>query len=706
MRVVHLSTALASLLCLGIACGDKDSDSGGPEGPADEDGDGFNTDEDCDDSDASVNPEAEEVWYDGVDADCAGDDDYDADADGVRGTDGGGADCDDTDPNVNPGASETWYDGVDGDCKGDDDYDADIDGHQSAEHIDGGTDCDDTNPTSFPNASDDWYDGVDSDCAGDSDFDADGDGQDWDEFGGTDCDDDDPAVYQGGEDTWYDGVDSDCMGDSDYDQDQDGYDNEENGGLDCEDTDPESFPGADEQLDGHDTNCDAQPDDFSLGDDWGGAYIEGLTPDGALGLAMAIGDIDGDGQGDVAYSQGADTTSAEGLGFVQVHLGGTLNTLNTSASATYTIWAGEGTEDAPVNTVQFIHDIDGDGSPELALAASLAGPSGTALGGQVGIFTLDQLDQALTDGTDLELMDADRTISGFTDFGGIGDTLASIPDINGDGLNELMLNGSEPGGVLVFLGGSLAGSGFYSDDDDDLRWTTSEPLSGGLVGTGDLTGDGLDDVGIGHPGHDEGRGIVYIMAGDAVPVDADLDADAWATIQGDSSGDRAGASVASGDFNGDGGPDLAVGAPNDNSQTGTVAVVSGADLVAGSQSLGTTDFVTYAGVDYLGQAGDTLLAADFNADGSDDLLVGAPGSADGIPMAGSLFMVLSGNSGNRSLAQADVRIRGNTSGDAFGTQVVVGDLNGDGAPDIGATAHGEDAVFGDEGAVYLGYNGF
>ncbi|MFT4979379.1 MAG: hypothetical protein ACI8S6_005289, partial [Myxococcota bacterium] len=103
------------------------------EGPpsADFDGDGFYEGQDCDDVDAAVFPGAEEVWYDGVDQDCAGDDDYDADADGVRAVEGGGADCDDTDPLISPLGVEVWYDGIDQDCDGGSDDDADGDGFDS-----------------------------------------------------------------------------------------------------------------------------------------------------------------------------------------------------------------------------------------------------------------------------------------------------------------------------------------------------------------------------------------------------------------------------------------------------------------------------------------------------------------------------------------------------------------------------------------------
>ncbi|MCB9758477.1 MAG: putative metal-binding motif-containing protein [Alphaproteobacteria bacterium] len=120
--------------------------------------------DDCDDRDASVNPGAADVWYDGVDSDCDGASDYDADGDGYDADDHGGADCDDHTASVNPGAVEVWYDGVDGDCDGFGDYDADADGFEADAY--GGTDCDETDPDIHPYAWEDDTDGLDNDCDG------------------------------------------------------------------------------------------------------------------------------------------------------------------------------------------------------------------------------------------------------------------------------------------------------------------------------------------------------------------------------------------------------------------------------------------------------------------------------------------------------------------------------------------------------------
>jgi len=237
----------------------------------DADGDGLTeADGDCDDDDATTYPGAEDTWYDGVDSDCAGDDDYDADGDGYSSDGFEGLDCNDSDASTNPSAAEVWYDGTDSDCAGDDDYDSDGDGHRSEEY--GGDDCEDADSSVSPSAEEVFYDGIDDNCYAFDDDDADGDG--WGatggapgELGGGDCDDGATATYPGASDSWYDGVDSDCGGESDYDADGDGYDNQLYGGDDCNDAAAQQNPGADDTCyDGVDQDC-AGDDDYDCDGD-------------------------------------------------------------------------------------------------------------------------------------------------------------------------------------------------------------------------------------------------------------------------------------------------------------------------------------------------------------------------------------------------------------------------------------------------------
>lgn len=264
----------------------------------DDDGDGYYTPTDCDDSDSDIHPGAPDTWYDGVDSDCSGDSDYDQDRDGHDSDAYGGTDCDDEDRDIHPGATDYWYDGVDTDCAGNSDYDIDGDGFDVDKH--GGQDCNDRNAGIHPDAEETWYDGVDGDCAGDSDYDRDQDGYDIERWGGTDCDDGDPSTFPGAPDLWYDGLDRDCRGNSDYDRDEDGFDAEAFGGTDCDDDAADVHPEVAETLgDGRDQDCDGREMCFADADEDGfrdatGRTVESLDEDCEDAGEAGRDDRDGD----------------------------------------------------------------------------------------------------------------------------------------------------------------------------------------------------------------------------------------------------------------------------------------------------------------------------------------------------------------------------------------------------------------------------
>jgi hypothetical protein len=151
----------------------------------DADNDGYvNVDaggDDCDDDDPAVNPGATESWYDGFDQNCDGVSDFDQDGDGYESKvfnedpSAGGGDCQDVDPTINPDATDIPYDGVDTDCSGGSDFDQDGDGYSSADY--GGTDCNDDESTVNPVATE-TFDGLDNDCDGVNDDGATADGAD------------------------------------------------------------------------------------------------------------------------------------------------------------------------------------------------------------------------------------------------------------------------------------------------------------------------------------------------------------------------------------------------------------------------------------------------------------------------------------------------------------------------------------------------
>ncbi len=163
---------------------------------------------DCDDYDYLVYPGASEIC-DGKDSNCDSTtpaNEADNDGDGYPSCN----DCDDSNPEINPGEVEICSDGIDNNCSGTTDQkDEDEDGN--IDTACGGDDCDDDNPNTYSGA-DEICDGLDNDCNGSvPENEMDEDGDTWLSCAG-ECNDDNASVHPGQSETCGNFLDDDCDG--------------------------------------------------------------------------------------------------------------------------------------------------------------------------------------------------------------------------------------------------------------------------------------------------------------------------------------------------------------------------------------------------------------------------------------------------------------------------------------------------------------
>ena len=567
---------------------------------------------------------------------------FDTDGDGVgdwadSDDDGDGVlDQDDTHP------MDTDNDGTDNPTDGDDDNDGVADAEDrfpldSAESVD--TDGDGVGNNAD---SDDDNDGVEDesdalplDPGETADEDEDGVGDNSDAF---------PADPDESDDN-----DGDGIGDNaDTDDDNDGVSDEE-----------DAFPAdaaesGDSDGDGIGNNADAFPADAS---EWA--------------------DNDGDGTGDNAdtdddndaFTDAADAFSLDPARARLFHY--RLKGENPFAQAGHSVSAG---------------DLNGDGRDEALIGAPGTTPYISPFIAYGAAYTVA--------GSDLETADlADGVADGTISLGGIaqqpgsnaitgqqaadsaGQSIALVGDRR-DGGSEWMLgapygeglrgaaylisptgldaadavNGADGTARLGDIAGQSESWVFVGEDPDDKAGSR-------VASSGDVNGDGHTDLLIGAPDRGEEKwGVAYLVSGadlgaaDAADGETDgrIDlarnkdrADSW-KFRGESARDGAGALVASaGDIDGDGKPDLIIGAPyhsGDLDSQGALYLIAGADLASADAADGKTNGVIrlanvaaqaaswkILGEDIWDYAGYEALTADIDGDGGLELIVGAPG---------------------------------------------------------------------------------
>ena len=414
---------------------------------------------------------------------------------------------------------------------------------------------------------------------------------------------------------------------------------------------------------------------------------------------------------------------------------------------------GEAADDIFGISVSGAGDINGDGIDDFIIGASFHDTGATSngavyvvygkLGGLAGPIAVSDL----TAEQGFVIYDTDTS-----DNSRLGISVSAAGDVNGDGIDDLIVGASvrdvgsiSDGAAYVIYGKRGDGTQFGTAEMDgstptgrrviDIDATlgtasaadfaikgnnASAYLGYSVSAAGDVNGDGITDLLAGaYYAYDGSNyvGTAHVVYGQSGGHSGTIDTASLGssgfTIFGETNGDSLGISVSgAGDFNGDGLDDIVVGAHRNDDG-------SGGDAGEAYVIYGSTNPSDITDLDSLGTRGFTIQGAaasdrlgfsvsgggDVNGDGLDDIIVGAGYNNDGGSDSGAAYVIYGkagGHSGvievaSLTTAQGFV-IQGDRVDDRLGRPgSIAGDIDGDGLADliIGAP-------FGDDGGTNAG----
>jgi hypothetical protein len=333
--------------------------------------------------------------------------------------------------------------------------------------------------------------------------------------------------------------------------------------------------------------------------------LSGQTGDEFGKSVAAIGDIDGDGFGDVAIGGPFGDGYQPDAGYVNLYSGRTgysIRQLKGLATGDHFGWSVAGLGG----------DIDGDGVSDLIVGApyhdsTLGTDAGSVylVSGATGAYLWIYGGNAADDWLGWAV-----SAVGDVDLDGVVDFAMGQPGLN------LGMSTPDCGRVTVASGAD------FTHIQSWLGEAAGDFFGWSIAACGDLSGDGKPDLIVGAPYFDTGfalpAGRAYLAKTNGLPTPPTV------LSTGSSTGGHLGHCVASGfDFDHDGFQDIALGEPyyaTAGTPRGRVRVISGANLALAQTLLGTND-------DQFGWAVAGL--HDFDADGYGDLVVGLPGGDSG-----------------------------------------------------------------------------